>query len=76
MDETVKAPIFPVFWGMLESVPDPRDPRDNVHALGFVLAVCVVATLAGVLKNYRDIASSAADMPRPYEETWSEMGLV
>ncbi len=54
---------FSGLLGMLELVPDPRDPRGKRHALAFVLAVCVVATLAGA-KNYREIASNAADMPR------------
>src|SRR6266566_2057696 len=40
---------------MLESVTDPRSPRGKRHALTFVLAICVVATLAGA-KGYREIA--------------------
>ncbi len=51
---------------MLESVTDPRSPRGKRHALTFVLAICVVATLAGA-KGYREIASHAADMPRPLQ---------
>jgi len=47
---------------MLAVVTDPRSPRGKRHALEFVLAVCVVAALAGA-KNYREIASHAADMP-------------
>lgn len=50
--------------GMLASVTDPRSPRGKRHALEFVLAVCVVAMLAGA-ENYREIASHAADMPQP-----------
>ena len=50
--------------GMLASVTDPRSPQGIQHALEFVLAVCVVATLAGA-KNYREIASHAADIPQP-----------
>ena len=50
--------------GMLAVVTDPRSPRGKRHALEFVLAVCVVAALAGA-KNYREIASHAADMPQP-----------
>ena len=38
---------FSGLLGMLELVTDPRDPRGKRHALAFVLAVCVVATLAG-----------------------------
>jgi DDE_Tnp_1-associated len=49
--------------GMLESVTDPRSPRGKRHALAFVLAVSVVATLAGA-ENHREIASHAADMPQ------------
>lgn len=50
--------------GMLASVPDPRSPRGKQHPLEFILAVCVVATLAGA-RNYREIAGHAADMPQP-----------
>ena len=50
--------------GMLESVTDPRSPRGKRHELAFVLAVSVVAMLAGA-KNYREIAGHAADMPQP-----------
>jgi hypothetical protein len=49
---------------MLASVTDPRSPQGIQHALQFVLAVCVVAMLAGA-KNYREIAGQAADMPQP-----------
>jgi predicted transposase YbfD/YdcC len=49
--------------GMLASVTDPRSPQGKQHALEFVLAVCVVAMLAGS-KNYREIAGHAADMPQ------------
>src|SRR6266566_4574235 len=49
--------------GMLGSVTDPRSPQGIQHALVFVLAVCVVAMLAGA-KNYREIAGHAADMPQ------------
>ena len=50
--------------GMLASVTDPRSPQGIQHALEFVLAVCVVATLASA-KNYREIACHAADIPQP-----------
>ena len=49
--------------GMLASATDPRSPQGIQHALVFVLAVCVVAMLAGA-KNYREIAGHAADMPQ------------
>jgi predicted transposase YbfD/YdcC len=49
---------------MLKSVPDPRSPRGLRHELVLVLAVSVVAVLAGA-SNYRQIASHAADMPQP-----------
>ena len=49
--------------GMLASVTDPRSPQGIQHALEFVLAVCVVAMLAGA-KNYREIAGHAADIPQ------------
>jgi predicted transposase YbfD/YdcC len=50
--------------GMLASVTDPRSPQGIQHILEFVLAVCVVAMLAGA-KNYREIAGHAADIPQP-----------
>jgi predicted transposase YbfD/YdcC len=50
--------------GMLASVTDPRSPQGIQHILAFVLAVCVVAMLAGA-KNYREIAGHAADIPQP-----------
>ena len=46
---------------MLAAVTDPRSPQGIQHLLQFVLAVCVVAMLAGA-KNYREIASHAADI--------------
>jgi predicted transposase YbfD/YdcC len=49
---------------MLGRVRDPRDPRGRQYALSFVLAVCVVATLAGA-RNYTEIARRARDMPQP-----------
>ena len=48
---------------MLASVPDPRSRRGRQYPLVFILAVCVVAMLAGA-KNYREIGSHAADMPQ------------
>ena len=50
--------------GMLASVKDPRSVRGKQYALAFVLAVCVVAMLAGA-KNYREISRQAADIPQP-----------
>src|SRR2546429_2164787 len=49
---------------MLASVTDPRSPQGIQHALGFMLAVCVVAMLVGA-GNYREIAGHAADIPQP-----------
>ena len=48
---------------MLASVPDPRGRRGRQYPLEFILAVCVVAMLAGAV-NYREIGSHAADMPQ------------
>jgi predicted transposase YbfD/YdcC len=48
--------------GMLASVTDPRSPRGKQYPLEFVLAVCVVAMLAGA-KNYTEISRHAADIP-------------
>ena len=50
--------------GMLASVTDPRSPQGIQHILEFVLAVCLVAMLAGA-KNYHEIAGHAADIPQP-----------
>jgi len=48
---------------MLESIPDPRSPRGKQYSLEFILAVCVVAVLAGA-RNYREIASLTAEIPQ------------
>jgi hypothetical protein len=44
---------------MLTEISEFRKTRGREHALSFILAVCVVATLAGA-KNYREIATVAA----------------
>ena len=44
---------------LLGQVPEFRARRGREHDLGFILAVCVVATLAGA-KNYREIATVAS----------------
>jgi hypothetical protein len=49
---------------MLGSVPDPRGSKGRQYPLEYVLAVCVVAMLAGA-KSYAEIARHAADMPQP-----------
>jgi predicted transposase YbfD/YdcC len=46
---------------MLKTVPDPREPRGRVYPLSFILAVALVATLAGA-SNFRQIRDHAADM--------------
>ena len=55
---------------MLASITDPRDPRGRQYRLEFVLAVTVVATLAGA-KNYAEISRRARDMP---QELLKELG--
>lgn len=47
---------------MLGSIEEPRKEKGRQHELEFVLAVCVVATLAGA-KGYSEIARKARDMP-------------
>ncbi len=44
---------------MLAGIPEFRGTQGREYALGFILAVCVVAALAGA-KNYREIATVAA----------------
>lgn len=44
---------------MLAGVPEFREAKGREYALVFILAVCVVAVLAGA-KNYREIATVAA----------------
>jgi predicted transposase YbfD/YdcC len=44
---------------MLAVIREFRGARGREYALGFILAVCVVATLAGA-RNYREIATVAA----------------
>ena len=48
---------------MLGSVTDPHDRRGRQYPLEYILAVCVVAMLAGT-KTYSEIARHAADMPQ------------
>ena len=44
---------------MLAEIPEFRGARGREYALSFILAICVVATLAGA-KNYREIATVTA----------------
>ena len=48
---------------MLSSIPDPRNPQGIQYRIGYVLAIAVVATLAGA-GNYSEIARRAADLPQ------------
>jgi predicted transposase YbfD/YdcC len=48
---------------MLASVPDFRNEKGREYELSFILAVCLVAALAGA-KNYREIATTAEHMPQ------------
>ena len=47
---------------MLKRVLDPRESRSRMYPLSFILAVALVATLAGA-SNFRQIRDHAADMP-------------
>jgi len=47
---------------MLGTVHDPRKAKGKQYRLPFILAVCIVATLAGA-KGYSEIARKARDMP-------------
>jgi hypothetical protein len=49
---------------MLRTVPDYRGRKGRKYALSFILAVCVVAALAGAM-NYREMATVAASIPQP-----------
>jgi hypothetical protein len=49
---------------MLSTIQDPRKQKGKQHRLAFVLAVCVVATLAGA-EGYSEIARKASDMTQP-----------
>lgn len=49
---------------MLGAIGDPRKEKGKQHPLAFVLAVCVVAALAGA-KGYSEIARKARDMTQP-----------
>lgn len=46
---------------MLALIPDPRRRQGKQYGLEFILASCIVATLAGA-KSYREIGSHTADM--------------
>jgi predicted transposase YbfD/YdcC len=48
---------------MLGRLPDPRSPRGRQHDLVFVLAVSVVAVLAGA-SSFRQIGDQVADLPQ------------
>lgn len=48
---------------MLGRLPDPRSPRGRRHGLVFVLAVSVVAVLAGA-SGFRQIADQVSDLPQ------------
>src|SRR2546430_4074942 len=58
---------------MLASVTDPRSPQGIQHALGFMLAVCVVAMLAGP-GNYREMPGPPADIPHPFLKNLGPQG--
>ena len=47
---------------MLNGVADPRKPRGVRHQIGAVLAVMVLAALAGG-RNFRELADRAAELP-------------
>ncbi len=59
----IKEADLSVLLGMLRSVTEFRKKRGMQYALSFILAVCVVAALAGA-KNYREIATIAASLPQ------------
>jgi DDE_Tnp_1-associated len=48
---------------MLEQVPDPRKARGKMYKLSFILAIALVATLAGA-SNFRQIRDQVVDMPQ------------
>jgi len=48
---------------MLAQLSDPRRPRGVRHPLVVVLAIAVIATLAGA-RNYRELGDQAADLPQ------------
>ncbi len=48
---------------MLEKVPDPRSTRGRIYQLSFILAVSLVAVLAGA-SSFRQIRDQVADMPQ------------
>jgi hypothetical protein len=48
---------------MLGKLPDPRSARGRIYRLSFILAVSLVAVLAGA-SNFRQIRDQVADMPQ------------
>jgi predicted transposase YbfD/YdcC len=48
---------------MLAEIPEFRGAQGREYSLSFILAVCIVATLAGA-KNYREIATVATGIPQ------------
>jgi DDE_Tnp_1-associated len=49
--------------GMVAQVPDPRNAQGKVYGLSFLLAVTLVATLAGA-SGFRQIRDQVADLPQ------------
>jgi DDE_Tnp_1-associated len=49
--------------GMVAQVPDPRNAQGKVYGLSFLLAVTLVATLAGA-SGFRQIPDQVADLPQ------------
>jgi DDE_Tnp_1-associated len=49
--------------GMLAQVPDPRNAQGKVYELSFLLAVTLVAKLAGA-SGFRQIGDQVADLPQ------------
>jgi hypothetical protein len=61
---------------MLAEIPEFRGAQGREYALSFILAVCIVATLAGA-KNYREIATVAAGIcQRQFRILGGRMGLL
>ena len=58
--------------GNIASVTDPRNARGRQYLIGFILAVAVVAVLAGA-GNYSEIARKAADIS---QEMLRELGSI
>lgn len=60
---------------MLGKVPDPRSTQGRIYRLSFILAVSLVAVLAGA-SNFRQIRDQVVDMPQSLLRKLGGSGVI